>query len=71
MMREESGLGSPPMQYKTNASEKAHFMLKSKVNYKNELPEFLQMYRQLNVTKCSMVHLTNSSLLSILINLLN
>ena len=60
------------MQFKTNASETAHFMLKSKVNYKkNERPEFLQMYRQLNVTKGSMAHLTNSSLLSILINLLN
>ena len=63
-MREESGLGSPPMQFKTNASETAHFMLKSKVNYKENELQAIKCH-------CSMVHLTNSSLLSILINLLN
>ena len=47
-VREESGLGSPPIQFTTNSFETANFMLKSKVNYKkNELPEFLQLFRQL------------------------
>ena len=47
-VREESGLGSPPIPFTTNASETANYMLKNKVNYKkNELPEFLQKYREL------------------------
>ena len=47
-VREESGLGSPPIPFTTNTSETANYMLKNKVNYKkNELPEFLQRYREL------------------------
>ncbi len=47
-VREESGLGSPPVQFTTNASETANYMLQSKVNFKkNELPQFLNFYRQL------------------------
>jgi hypothetical protein len=46
-VREESGLGSPPLPFTTNSSETANFMLKITVNYqKNELPEFLQKYHK-------------------------
>ena len=47
-VREESGLGSPPVPFTTNVSETANYMLKYKVNYKkNKLPQFLQKYREL------------------------
>ena len=47
-VREECGLGSPPATFTTNASESANYMLKHKVNYKqNELPEFLEKYKEL------------------------
>ena len=41
-IRRKGGLGDPPLQFTTNASESVNFVLKSKVDYrKNELPEFL------------------------------
>ena len=47
-VREECGLGSPPATFTTNASESANYMLKHKVNYKqNKLPEFLEKYKEL------------------------
>ena len=47
-VREECGLGSPPAAFTTNASESANYMLKHKVNYKqNKLPEFLEKYKEL------------------------
>ena len=47
-VREECGLGSPPATFTTNASESANYMIKHKVNYKqNELPEFLEKYKEL------------------------
>ncbi len=47
-VREECGLGSPPIPFTTNASETANYMLKHKVNYqRSELPEFLQKLRGL------------------------
>ena len=47
-VREECGLGSPPATFTTNASESANYMLKHKVNHKqNELPEFLEKYKEL------------------------
>ena len=42
LVREESGLGSPPSQFTTNACEGANSMLKSQTNYKqSEMFEFL------------------------------
>ena len=47
-VREECGLGSPLAAFTTNASESANYMLKDKVNYKqNKLPEFLEKYKEL------------------------
>ena len=47
-VREECGLGSPPAQFTTNASETANYMLKHKVDYKrSELPEFLHKFKEL------------------------
>ena len=47
-VREECGLGSPPTSFTTNASETANYMLKHKVNYKqNELPDFLEKFKEL------------------------
>lgn len=47
-VREECGLGSPPMPFTTNASESANFLLKHKVDYKrNELPVFLDKLQEL------------------------
>ena len=47
-VREECGLGSPPMPFTTNSSETANYLLKHKVNYKrNELPVFLDKLQQL------------------------
>ena len=37
------GLGDPPAQFTTNASESVNFVIKNKVNYKkSELPDFLE-----------------------------
>ncbi len=47
-LREECGLGSPPVPFTTNACETANFVLKHKVNYqRNELPEFLGKFSEL------------------------
>ena len=47
-VREECGLGSPPSKFTTNVSESANYILKHKVNYKqNELPIFLEKYKEL------------------------
>ena len=41
-IREQSGLGSPPEAFYTNASESVNSIIKSKVQYKrNELPELI------------------------------
>ena len=41
-VREEAGLGYPPTQFTTNASESLNAMIKRKVSYnKNELPAFV------------------------------
>lgn len=41
-VREEAGLGYPPTQFKTNASESLNAIIKRKVSYtKNELPAFV------------------------------
>lgn len=47
-VREDCGLGSPPVAFTTNACEAANSVLKKKVNYKrNELPEFVRQLREL------------------------
>ena len=47
-VREECGLGCPPDNFTTNASESVNAMLKHKVNYKrNELPVFIEKVREL------------------------
>ena len=47
-VREECGLGSPPVSFTTNACEIANFMLKCHTNYKkSEIFEFLQKLKDL------------------------
>ena len=47
-VREECGLGSPPISFTTNACEAANSVLKKQVNYqRNELPEFIHELREL------------------------
>lgn len=47
-LREECGLGSLPTAFTTNASESANYMLKHKVDYKqNQFPEFLEKFKEL------------------------
>ena len=47
-IREQAGLGRPPTQFTTNASESINAVLKRKVNYKrNELPVFLEKIKEL------------------------
>lgn len=40
-LRQKAGLGDPPAVFTTNASESVNVVLKSKVNYKSELPVFI------------------------------
>lgn len=45
---EEAGLGSPPAQFSTNASEAVNNLIKQKVDYKrHELPSFIGKLREL------------------------
>ena len=45
-VRSGAGLGDPPLQFTTNASESMNAVLKRKVDYKkNELPEFLKQLK--------------------------
>ena len=47
-IREECGLGCPPSQFTTNASESVNALLKRKVDYKkNELPDFLDRVKEI------------------------
>lgn len=47
-VREEAGLGMPPVPFTTNASESLNAMLKRKVHFKkNELPTFVNHLKQL------------------------
>ena len=47
-VREKAGLGSPLLQFSTNARECVNAILKSKVEYKrNELPVFIQKLKEL------------------------
>lgn len=47
-IREECGLGNPPEQFTTNASESVNALLKHKVDYKqNELPAFIDQVKEL------------------------
>lgn len=47
-VREECGLGCPPVPFTTNACETANFMLKNHTNYKkSEIFEFLQKLKEL------------------------
>ena len=49
-IREECGLGSPPVPFTTNACETANSMLKNHTNYKkSEIFEFLQKLKELIV----------------------
>lgn len=42
-VREAAGLGSPPEQFSTNASESANALMKSKIDYKrSDLPVFIR-----------------------------
>lgn len=46
-VREQAGLGCPPEQFTTNASESVNALLKNKVDYKrNELPDFLKKLKE-------------------------
>ena len=46
-VREDAGLGCPPQSFTTNASETANFILKNKVDYKqNQLLEFVEKLKQ-------------------------
>jgi len=45
-VREESGLGSPPSEFTTNACETANSMLKNQVNYKRS--DMINFLRKLN-----------------------
>ena len=46
-IREQAGLGCPPEQFTTNASESVNALLKNKVDYKrNELPDFLKKLKE-------------------------
>ena len=46
-VREEAGLGCPPDAFYTNASECINSVIKVKVEYKHELPQFIEKYQQL------------------------
>ena len=47
-VREAAGLGSPPEQFSTNASESVNALLKVKLHYKRcELPEFVRKIEEL------------------------
>ena len=47
-VREDAGLGVPPLPFTTNASESLNAVLKRKVNYrKHELPEFVKHLKEL------------------------
>lgn len=47
-VRQAAGLGNPPDQFSTNASESVNAVLKAKVDYKrNELPSFLHKIEEL------------------------
>ena len=47
-IREKAGLGSPPLQFSTNASKWVNAILKQKVEYmRSELPVFIQKLKQL------------------------
>ena len=46
-VREQAGLGCPPVPFTTNASESVNVLLKNKVDYKrSELPEFLKKLKE-------------------------
>ena len=46
-VREQAGLGCPPEQFTTNASEGVNALLKNKVDCKrNELPDFLKKLKE-------------------------
>ena len=45
-IREQAGLGYPPEQFTTNASESINALLKNKVDKRNELPDFLTKLKE-------------------------
>ena len=47
-IRQAAGLGNPPEQFSTNASESVNAVLKAKVDYKrSELPSFIRKFEEL------------------------